>query len=82
MGAKIKVINDQIIIFPHSIFNTSVTSGKDLRGTMSLLLCAIFSNMEQQITDYNYLLRGYDNLFEKLKNLNIEIEESEKWKKY
>lgn len=78
MGAKIKVINDQIIIFPHSIFNTSVTSGKDLRGTMSLLLCAIFSNMEQQITDYNYLLRGYDNLFEKLKNLNIRIEEIEK----
>lgn len=78
MGAKIRVINDQIIIFPHSVFNSNVTSGKDLRGTMSLLLCALFSNKEQQITDYNYLLRGYDNLFEKLKNLNIEIEESEK----
>ncbi len=78
MGAKIKVINDQIIIFPYSEFVSNVTSGKDLRGTMSLLLCALFSNKEQQITDYNYLLRGYDNLFEKLKNLNIKIEESEK----
>lgn len=74
IGAKMVIKNNKIIIFPHSIFNSNVLNGMDLRGTMSLVLGGYFSYLPQEIDSIFYLTRGYENIFGKLKDINMRIE--------
>lgn len=78
MGAKIKIVNNKIIIFPFSKFKSATLYGKDLRGSMSLIIGGLISNQKQSIYGYSYLIRGYENLILKLRNLNVNIKEIEK----
>lgn len=78
IGAKIKVVHHQIVIFPFSHFESSVMEGKDLRGTMSLILASLISGKPQRISGYDYLIRGYEGILDKLGNLNVLIRRIEK----
>ncbi|MDD7735637.1 MAG: hypothetical protein SOW55_06700 [Bacilli bacterium] len=73
MGAKIRIINDKIIIFPHSILHPDILKGSDLRGTMSLVLAGLISNEDFLLEGYNYLSRGYENIIQKLNDINIDV---------
>lgn len=75
IGAKIKVFNNKIIIFPNSIFSQGTLIGKDLRGTMSLILASMISQKDQIIQGEEYIKRGYENFNEKLNDLNAIVEE-------
>ena len=75
LGAKIRGINNKIIIFPHSNFLSTKLIGKDLRGTMSLIIGAIISKKEQIVEGYEYLLRGYENIIDKLMGIEVAIKE-------
>lgn len=73
LGAKIKIINNKIIIFPNSKFKSAYLYGKDLRGMMGLILGALISNKSQELEGYFYLTRGYENILDKFKNINVNI---------
>lgn len=78
MGAKIQVINNKIVIFPFSKFISATLYGKDLRGAMSLIVGGLISDQKQDIYGYSYLIRGYESLITKLRNINVNIKEIEK----
>lgn len=77
MGAKIKVINHKIVIFPYSNYRSACLNGRDLRGTMSLILASIISEKKQLVSGYEHLIRGYDNIVYKLKSIGVNIDEEE-----
>lgn len=73
IGAKIRVVHHQIVIFPFSRFWSSDMEGRDLRGTMSLIFAGLISGKPQKISGYDYLIRGYEGILDKLGNLNVRI---------
>ena len=78
MGAKIKIEGKTAIIKgTRKLYGTSVNA-TDLRGGASLVLAGLASKGETQINDIKYILRGYENLDEKLTSLgaNIKIKKS------
>lgn len=77
LGAKIEVVNNKIIIFPNSKFNESSMFGKDLRGTMSLVIASIISNKKQKVFGLEYLKRGYEDIINKLIKINVDIRRKE-----
>ena len=74
LGLKIKVINNKIIIFPYSKFKEASLYGKDLRGSMSLLLGAISSGKKIKLYGGEYIERGYENYLSKLTSINVKID--------
>lgn len=77
IGANIEVVNNKIIIFPNSKFKESVMVGKDLRGTMSLLIASLISGKKQKVFGLEYLERGYEDIINKLKKINTKIRRKE-----
>ena len=77
IGANIEVVNNKIIIFPNSKFKESVMVGKDLRGTMSLLIASLISEEKQKVFGLEYLERGYEDIINKLKKINTKIRRKE-----
>ena len=77
IGANIEVINNKIIIFPNSKFLSGTMVGMDLRGTMSLVIASIISNKKQIVYGLPYLERGYEDIINKLKNINVKIRRKE-----
>lgn len=77
IGANIEVVNNKIIIFPNSKFKESVMVGKDLRGTMSLLIASLISEEKQKVYGLEYLERGYEDIINKLKKINTKIRRKE-----
>ena len=78
MGAKIKIEGKTAIIKgTRKLYGTNVNA-TDLRGGASLVLAGLASKGETQINDIKYILRGYENLYEKLTSLgaNIKIKKS------
>ena len=62
-----------IIIYP-SILNTESLRAYDLRCGFAMIVAAILCNKKCIIYDVDYILRGYENIIEKLKSINIECE--------
>lgn len=73
MGAKIKIEgNTAIIKGVKKLYGTEVSS-TDLRGGASLVLAGLVAKRKTKINNINYILRGYENLSEKLNNLGANI---------
>lgn len=72
MGANIEIKNNTAII-NHSTLKSAFVKGMDLRGTASLVLAALASDGEYIIDDIEYMLRGYSDLYDKLKKLGSVI---------
>jgi UDP-N-acetylglucosamine enolpyruvyl transferase len=51
--------------------------GMDLRGTMSLVIASIISNKKQIVYGLQYLERGYEDIINKLKNINVKTRRKE-----
>ena len=74
MGANIIVKNNKIA----KIKGVTPLHGKDvtatdLRGGASMLICGLIADGTTQIENINYILRGYDNICEKLSKVGAKI---------
>lgn len=74
MGAKIKVVGNK----GHITGPTKLTSGNvnatDLRAGAGLVFAALIAEGETTINNTDYILRGYENIVEKLRKLGAKIE--------
>lgn len=74
MGANIKVNGmNATIIGPTKLKGTEVIA-TDLRGGAALVLAGLIAEGTTIITDVEHILRGYENIEEKLSNIGAKIE--------
>lgn len=74
MGANIEIITDhKIKIQGPTNLKCSNVYATDLRGGASVLLAALSSKGVSNIYDVEHLLRGYENIVEKLSNVGAKI---------
>ena len=73
MGAKIKIEGKTAIIKGTRKLYGANVNATDLRGGASLVLAGLASKGKTQINDIKYILRGYENLDEKLASLGANI---------
>ena len=73
MGAKIKVEGRTAVIKgTRRIQGTNVVAS-DLRGGAALIIEALVAKGITQVDNVHYILRGYENIEEKLKKLGAKI---------
>lgn len=74
LGAKIEIMNPHqaLVIGPRKLQGCSVASC-DLRAGAAMVIAALASEGETEITNIAYIDRGYDKLDEKLKALGADI---------
>lgn len=79
MGAKAKIEDKVAIITGARILSGAKVASTDLRGGAALVVAALKAKGTTRVTNINYILRGYEKLDEKLRNLgaNIQIEEGD-----
>ena len=75
MGANIEVKKNELAIIkgPTPLKGCEV-SATDLRGGASLLVCGLIAEGTTTISNVHYILRGYEGVVEKLKNVGANIE--------
>jgi len=75
MGAKVEILNPHqaLIIGPTRLKWWYVTT-KDLRWWWALLIAGIIANWQTFIMNENIILRGYENIVDKLKSIGVKIE--------
>ena len=73
MGAKIKIEGKTAIIKGARRLYSAKVKATDLRGGASLVLAGLVAKGTTQIEDIKYILRGYENLDEKLNSLGADI---------
>ncbi|WP_395317839.1 UDP-N-acetylglucosamine 1-carboxyvinyltransferase [Fructilactobacillus frigidiflavus] len=75
MGANIRVTADnQIVISPSRDLHGAVVSAGEIRAGASLLIAGLMASGETVITHADHILRGYDNVIQKLAGLNANVE--------
>lgn len=79
MGAIINEYGNTIEIIGTDSIQGSELKAMDLRGGASLIVAALQAEGKSRISEIHYILRGYDRIDRKLRNLgaNINIEEGE-----
>lgn len=73
MGAKIKIEDRKAIIKGKRKLHASKVKSTDLRGGAALIVAATIAKGKTEIKDVNYILRGYENIDEKLKKIGVNI---------
>lgn len=75
MGANIKVIDNRVAIIKGvTPLVGKEVSATDLRGGASMLICGLIASGTTTIDNINYILRGYDDIVNKLKKVGAKIE--------
>jgi len=79
MGANIKNSNTNAVIIGPSQLSGCEVEATDLRGGAAMVLAGLIADGNTKITSIEHILRGYDSLINKLKNVgaDIKIEEHE-----
>lgn len=73
MGAKIKIEGKTAIIKGTRKLYSADVKATDLRGGASLVLAGLVAKGKTKVDDIKYILRGYEELDEKLNNLGANI---------
>ncbi len=73
MGANIEIKGNELKITGPTTFKGAVVEATDLRAGASLLIAALAADGETTIKNINHILRGYDNLVEKLSAVGADI---------
>ena len=74
MGAHIEFLNPhQALVIGPTKLNGIPISSCDIRAGAAMVIAALIADGETEISNINYIDRGYDNLSEKLRSLGAEI---------
>ena len=74
MGANIEIDNRKIIINGKSPLHGEEVAATDLRAGACLVLAGLLADRTTTITNIEHVLRGYENLVEKLKDVGADID--------
>ncbi len=74
MGANIEIDDKKIYINGVENLHGEVVEATDLRAGACMVLAALKAKGETTITSVEHILRGYENIIEKLKNVGAKIE--------
>lgn len=78
MGANITKLDDRnIVIKGKTILNGCTVKATDLRAGACMLIAGLIANGKTEITDIEHVLRGYEDIINKLKNVGAKIEKEE-----
>ena len=73
MGANIKSGNtNAVVIGPTKLYGSDVEA-TDLRGGAAMVLAGLIAEGTTKISSVEHILRGYDSIVDKLKNVGAEI---------
>ena len=74
MGAKIKINGDTATIFGPAKLKGTEVNATDLRAGAGLVIAGLIAPGKTVINNADYILRGYENIVEKLKSIGADIE--------
>ena len=73
MGANISITNNRILIAGPSTLKGTEVCATDLRAGACLVLAGLYAKGITTIDNIEYILRGYDNIVQKLTNVGAKI---------
>lgn len=75
LGAKVEVLNPHqvVVIWPTTLHGNYVTS-TDIRGGGAMIVAGVIAKGETVITNEELILRGYENIVEKLQSIGVQVE--------
>ncbi len=73
MGASIETKDREAIIKGKTKLHGSDVVATDLRGGASMIIAGLIANGKTSITEIDHILRGYDKIIEKLKDVGADI---------
>ena len=74
MGARIETVGDRIVYQGPNQLTGAPVKATDLRAGAALVIAGLMAQGRTEITNIEFILRGYSNIIEKLKNLGADIE--------
>ena len=74
MGANIEIEGRKIKIFGKTQLTANTVEATDLRAGACLILAGLTAEGKTKITNVEHVLRGYENIVEKLKEVGADIE--------
>ncbi|MBF0818645.1 UDP-N-acetylglucosamine 1-carboxyvinyltransferase [Streptococcus acidominimus] len=74
MGADIRVLGSRISYQGPNKLNGSRVRATDLRAGAAMVIAGLMAEGRTEITNIEFILRGYSNIIEKLKDLGADIE--------
>ena len=74
MGARIKVEGKKAYIYGPTKLTGTTVMATDLRAGAGLVIAGLIASGETEIQNADYILRGYENIVEKLSNIGATIE--------
>lgn len=75
MGANIKINERTIEITGKTKLTANIVKATDLRAGACMVLASLIADGKTIIEDINHVLRGYENIIQKLQNIGAKIEE-------
>lgn len=73
MGADIQVLGGQIVYNGPTQFSGAPVKASDLRAGAALVTAGLMADGQTEITNIEFILRGYSNIIEKLSDLGADI---------
>ena len=77
MGAKANIEGKTAVITGVKKLSGTTVKSPDLRGGAALVLAGLIAKGKTELTDIEYILRGYEKLDEKLRSLGANIYKEE-----
>ena len=74
MNADISTTNNHILYKGGKQLHGASVKATDLRAGACLVIAALMAKGRTEITNVEFILRGYSNIIEKLRNLGADIE--------
>ena len=73
MGADIQVLGGQIVYNGPTLLSGAPVKASDLRAGAALVTAGLMADGQTEITNIEFILRGYSNIIEKLSDLGADI---------
>lgn len=74
MGAEIKIENRKIFVKGKTLLTGTTVKATDLRAGACMVIAGLIAEGITTIEDIEHVLRGYENIIEKLRNVGAKIE--------
>lgn len=78
LGARVEILNPhQAVIIGATKLHGNYVTSTDIRGGGAMIVAGIIATGETVITNEELILRGYENVVEKLQSIGVQIERKE-----